>query len=118
MKFIHKDFLLENEAAKRLFHDYAEDMPIIDYHCHLSPQEIAEDLKWENLAQIWLGGDHYKMALYAKQRYRMKSILPEMLPTGRSFRNLRKPCPIFSGIPCITGATLSWPVISALMILS
>ncbi len=60
MKFIHNDFLLENDAAKRLFHDYAEDLPIIDYHCHLNPREIAEDVRWENLTQIWLGGDHYK----------------------------------------------------------
>ena len=60
MKFINNDFLLENKAAKRLFHDYAEDMPIIDYHCHLIPREITEDVKWDNLAQIWLGGDHYK----------------------------------------------------------
>ncbi|MBM7551562.1 glucuronate isomerase [Thalassobacillus pellis] len=58
--FIHDDFLLQNEPAKVLYHEYAKDMPIIDYHCHLSPQEIAENKKFSNLAEIWLHGDHYK----------------------------------------------------------
>ena len=59
-KFMDKDFLLSTETAKHLFHDFAEDLPIIDYHCHLSPQEIAEDATFENITQVWLGGDHYK----------------------------------------------------------
>ena len=58
--FIHDDFILQTETAKRLYHDFAEAMPIIDYHCHLSPKEIAEDQRWETITQIWLGGDHYK----------------------------------------------------------
>lgn len=58
--FITDNFLLENKEAQRLYHDYTEDMPIIDYHCHLPPAQIAEDHQWENLAQIWLHGDHYK----------------------------------------------------------
>ncbi|MBO7655222.1 MAG: glucuronate isomerase, partial [Kiritimatiellae bacterium] len=58
--FIHGDFLLPNEAARTLYHTYAEPMPIIDYHCHLPPQEIAEDKRWANMTQVWLGGDHYK----------------------------------------------------------
>lgn len=58
--FIHEDFLLQNEAAKELYHDHAADLPIIDYHCHLPPQEIAEDLNFKNLTHIWLYGDHYK----------------------------------------------------------
>ena len=60
MKFISDDFLLQNETARRLYRDFAQDQPIIDFHCHLSPREIAEDKKWDNIAQIWLGGDHYK----------------------------------------------------------
>ncbi|MGA0370054.1 MAG: glucuronate isomerase [Kiritimatiellia bacterium] len=60
MPFIHDDFILQTETAKRLYHDFAASMPIIDYHCHLSPQEIAEDKRWETITQIWLGGDHYK----------------------------------------------------------
>ena len=54
------DFLLKTETAKRLFHDYAADMPIIDYHCHINPKEIYEDLQYENITQVWLYGDHYK----------------------------------------------------------
>ena len=56
----HPDFLLRTEAARRLYHKYAEGKPIIDYHCHLPVKEIAEDRRFDNLAQIWLGGDHYK----------------------------------------------------------
>ena len=59
-KFMDKDFLLETETARRFYHDYAEKMPIIDYHCHLSPQEIYEDIKFDNITQVWLGADHYK----------------------------------------------------------
>lgn len=58
--FMDKDFLLQSETACRLYHDYVEGLPIIDYHCHLSPQEIAEDKQFRNLTEIWLGGDHYK----------------------------------------------------------
>jgi len=58
--FIHEDFLLESKTAKHLFHTYAKELPIIDYHCHLPIQEIASKKKFENLTQIWLYGDHYK----------------------------------------------------------
>jgi len=58
--FMNDDFLLTNETAKTLYHDYAKNMPIYDYHCHLSPKEIAENKKYENITQVWLGGDHYK----------------------------------------------------------
>ena len=61
--FIHDDFLLETPTARTLYHDYAAAMPILDYHCHLPPQEVAGDRRWENLAQVWLGGDHYKWRL-------------------------------------------------------
>lgn len=60
MKFMDKDFLLTTKTARKLYHTYASGMPIIDYHCHLSPQEIYEDKKYDNIAQVWLGGDHYK----------------------------------------------------------
>ena len=63
MEFISEDFLLSNEIAKRLYHNYAEDMPIIDYHCHIDPKEIAEDRKFNSITQVWLGGDHYKWRL-------------------------------------------------------
>ena len=59
-KFMDADFLLTSDVAKKLYHEYAETMPIIDYHCHINPQEIWEDRKFENITQVWLGGDHYK----------------------------------------------------------
>ena len=50
--FMDKDFLLDNEVAKHLYHDYAAKMPIVDYHCHLTPKEIYEDIKFDNITQI------------------------------------------------------------------
>ncbi len=70
--FMDKDFLLETETAKHLFHDHAEKLPLVDYHCHLNPQEIYEDRRFNNLVEVWLGGqnpdgsfagDHYKWRL-------------------------------------------------------
>ena len=61
--FMNLDFLLTTETARHLYHDIAADMPIIDYHCHLNPQEIYEDRRFENITQVWLGGDHYKWRL-------------------------------------------------------
>ena len=58
--FITDDFLLHSEAAKTLYHHHAKTKPIFDYHCHLSPKDIAEDRQFENLTQIWIEGDHYK----------------------------------------------------------
>lgn len=58
--FLDEDFILQTETAKTLYHDYASKMPIIDYHCHLSPKEIEEDQSYENITQVWLYGDHYK----------------------------------------------------------
>ena len=59
-EFMNKDFLLKNDISKELYHEYAEKMPIFDFHCHLSPKEIAENKSYDNLTQIWLYGDHYK----------------------------------------------------------
>ena len=61
--FMDKDFLLSTDIAKHLYHDIAADMPIMDYHCHLDPKEIWEDRRFENITQVWLGGDHYKWRL-------------------------------------------------------
>lgn len=74
--FLDTDFALKNDFAKILFHDYAEKMPIIDYHCHLDPQEIFENKKFENITQAWLGGDHYKWRLMRANG------VPEDLITG------------------------------------
>ena len=60
MKYMDENFLLDTAAARELYHEHAAKMPIIDYHCHLPPCEIAEDKRWDDIAQVWLGGDHYK----------------------------------------------------------
>ncbi len=71
-EFMDKDFLLGTDTAKHLFHDYAETMPLVDYHCHIPPREIYEDRRFDNLVEVWLGGenpdgtyfgDHYKWRL-------------------------------------------------------
>lgn len=58
--FMDKDFMLTTDTACELFHNFAEKLPIIDYHCHIDPKEIAEDRQFDNITQVWLGGDHYK----------------------------------------------------------
>lgn len=58
--FIHENFLLTNKFAQTLYHDYAENLPILDFHCHLNPAEIAADQRWENISELWLSADHYK----------------------------------------------------------
>ncbi len=58
--FLGKNFLLNTKTAQELYHDFAKDMPIIDYHCHLPPQPIADDINFNNLTEVWLNGDHYK----------------------------------------------------------
>ena len=64
MPFIHDDFMLSNDYARELYHDSAENLPIIDYHCHLVPQQIAENIRFRDITQLWIvdghAGDHYK----------------------------------------------------------
>ena len=74
--YIHPDFLLPTEAARRLYHGFAAQEPIFDFHCHLSPQEIREDARFETITQVWLGGDHYKWRLMRANG------VPEELITG------------------------------------
>ena len=59
-QFMDENFLLSTETAQKLYRDYAAAVPVLDYHCHINPQEIYEDRKFENITQVWLGGDHYK----------------------------------------------------------
>lgn len=61
--FMTEDFLLYNDTAKKLYHNYSKGLPIIDYHCHVSPKEIYEDKKFKNITELWLSGDHYKWRL-------------------------------------------------------
>ena len=57
-QFMDENFLLSTETAQKLYRDYAACVPVLDYHCHINPQEIYEDRKFENITQVWLGGDH------------------------------------------------------------
>ncbi|UTV31009.1 glucuronate isomerase [Photobacterium atrarenae] len=82
--FLCDDFLLTNDIASRLYHDYAKDMPIYDYHCHLNPQEVAENRQFANLGQIWLEGDHYKW------RGMRAAGIPETLITGKDSSDFDK----------------------------
>ena len=80
-----KDFMLRNQTGQRLYEEYARDLPLVDYHCHISPKEIFEDRRFDNIAQIWLGGrnadgtyfgDHYKW------RVMRTNGVPEDMVTG------------------------------------
>ena len=63
--FLNEDFLLQTEFAKTLYHHYAKSLPIIDYHCHLSPEDIASNRQFENISAVWAGGRSLQMARYA-----------------------------------------------------
>ncbi|MBQ7866936.1 MAG: glucuronate isomerase [Clostridia bacterium] len=84
--FMDKNFLLNTETARTLYHDYAAKCPIIDYHCHLIPREIYEDRRYENITQVWLGGDHYKWRLM-----RCAGV-PEKYITGKETSDYEKFC--------------------------
>lgn len=75
--FLHDDFLLTTEPARRLFHDFAKNEPILDYHNHLIPEQVADDVRFTDLAELWLGGDHYKW------RQMRTNGVPEAVITGR-----------------------------------
>ena len=76
--FMDEDFLLSTPTARKLYHGVASALPVIDYHCHINPQEIAEDRKFDSIAQVWLGGDHYKW------RVMRAGGAPEELVTGNA----------------------------------
>jgi glucuronate isomerase len=80
-KFMDNDFLLQTKTAAKLYHDHAAKMPIYDYHCHLSPKEIAEDKRHDNLGEAWLGGDHYKW-----RAMRTNGVTEEFVTGGASWR--------------------------------
>ncbi|AJQ26355.1 glucuronate isomerase [Pelosinus fermentans] len=79
-KFLDEDFLLENETAKYLYHEHAAKMPIIDYHCHIDPKEIAENHKFQNITEAWLGADHYKWRMIRSNGVEEKYIMGDALP--------------------------------------
>ncbi len=79
-KFLDNNFLLKTETAIRLYHDYAKKMPIIDYHCHLTAKEIYENKNFNNITEVWLGGDHYKWRLMRANGVSEKFITGDMPP--------------------------------------
>ena len=98
MKFLNDDFLLDTPLSKKLFHEYAEKLPIIDYHSHVVPSMIAEDYKFKSITELWLGGDHYKWRL-------MRNCgIDESLITGKAddfskFKAFASVMPLFIGNP-------------------
>ena len=102
--FMDENFLLQTETAQKLYHEHAAKMPIIDYHCHLIPQMVADDYKFKSLTEIWLGGDHYKWR--AMRTNGMNVSAQEKIPqTGKNSKNGRKQFLILSAIHCTTGLT-------------
>lgn len=94
--FIHDDFLLTTEPARRLYHEHAERMPIFDYHCHLSPAEIYENKQFSDIGEAWLAGDHYKW------RVLRANAVPEKYVTGNA--SYRDKFDRFAAImPCLIG---------------
>lgn len=105
-QFMDKDFLLSTPTAQTLFHEYAEKMPILDYHCHINPKEIAEDRKFENITQVWLGGDHYKwrqMRTNGVDEYYITGDAPDRESSRSGLRLLQR----LSVTHCTTGAILN-----------
>ena len=82
--FMDQDFLLETPTAQRLFHEHAEKMPVIDYHCHINPQQIAQNYKFRNITDAWLSGDHYKWRMIRSNG------VPEDLITGKNSTDYQK----------------------------
>jgi glucuronate isomerase len=92
MSFITDDFLLQNSFAKKLYHDYAAGLPIIDYHNHLPPQEIAENRVFENIGQVWLAGNYHRCRALCVLGINEKYITGKATEK-RNLSNGRKPFP-------------------------
>ena len=96
--FMDKDFLLSSPTARTLFHDYAAAMPIVDYHCHVSPREIFEDKRFENITQVWLAGDHYKWRVMRSNGVEERYITGDA-PDREKFRKFAEALPRAIGNP-------------------
>ena len=107
MSFIHDNFLLETKTAQRLFHQYAAPQPIIDYHCHLPPKDVAANRRFANLFEIWLEGDHYKWRAMRANGVAERFCTGDASPRTRNFRRGRGRCRIRCAIRSITGPTSS-----------
>ena len=88
--FLDSDFLLQTETAKKLYHEHAAKMPIIDYHCHLIPQQIADNYQFADLTEIWLGGDHYQNQYLSPLTTKVIGItgMPILVTIGRQYINI------------------------------
>ena len=102
-KFMDKDFLLETETAKVLYHDHAAKMPICDFHNHLNVQEIYEDKVFNDIGEIWLGGDHYKWRALRTNGIQEEYVTGKEVLSRKNSANGLKQFHIHSGIHCITG---------------
>ena len=110
--FMDKDFLLETPTAQHLYHDYSAKLPIVDYHCHIPPQEIYENRRFENIAQVWLGGhqvladgsDYYFGDHYKWRVMRSNGVTSRIVS---AFRSLPRAWKWPSATRCIPGATSS-----------
>lgn len=96
--FMDKDFLLQSDTAKKLYHDYAERMPVLDYHCHLVPKEIAEDIHFKNITELWLGADHYKWRVMRSNGVDERYITGDA-PDAEKFHEFAKALPRCIGNP-------------------
>ncbi len=97
-QFLCKDFLLSTNTAKTLYHDFAEDLPVIDYHCHVNPQEIFEDKHFENLYEVWLTGDHYKWRIMRSNGVDERYITGDASPREK-FQKFAEALPMAIGNP-------------------
>jgi len=98
-KFMGKNFLLKTETARKLYHEHAEKMPIIDYHCHINPQEIAENRLFKNITEAWLGGDHYKWRLIRSNGVEEKYITGKESTDREKFQKFAEALPRAIGNP-------------------
>ena len=104
-----QDFLLSTKTGEELFHNFAEGMPIVDYHCHISPKEIWDDKRFENITEVWLGGDHYKWRLMRANGVDERFITAMPL-LARSSRSGPRPGAAAWATPSLSGATWSLSV--------
>src|SRR5574344_312268 len=97
--FINPDFILQSETARRLYHEYAEKLPIIDFHCHLSPEMIANDRNFNNIGEIWLEGDHYKWRAMRSNGVNEKYCTGKNVSYEEKFQKWAEPVPMTIGNP-------------------
>ena len=106
-KFMDENFLLDTATAQDLYHNHAAKMPIIDYHCHLIPEMVANDHKFKSITELWLGGDHYKWRAMRTNGVEERYCTGKDTTDWESLRSGQKRYHILSATHYITGHTLS-----------